>query len=285
MFRKCTDKFSKCSVCVPCIHCSLREEYWCSSNHIKNTQAKRPYAQERTPGRVPSLLTLRCSKSDLDMSKLLRVYTIQWIILLTAHFSMWSRTSSISGAGSLRHSMTWKSEELEPGKPIIAWRKCVSHYRTISWNAACLLQQLRVLLYGTETWTLTSQDEKALDGVYTGMLRMALNVSWEDHVRNIDLYDNLPKLLDKIRRRRMRLAGHCVQHPELTASEPILWEPSHGKRTRGRPHTTFLDTFKRDTGLNSASEIRTLMGDKDECRIDVGWRPRIVWNDINDSII
>ena len=55
-----------------------------------------------------------------------------------------------------------------------------------------------VLLYGSETWTLTVQDENALDGVYTQMLRKALNVSWQDHTKNIDLYGNLPRLSDKI---------------------------------------------------------------------------------------
>ena len=45
-----------------------------------------------------------------------------------------------------------------------------------------------VLLYGAETWTLTEQQEKALDGVYTRMLRMALGVTWMDHIRNVDLY-------------------------------------------------------------------------------------------------
>ena len=42
-----------------------------------------------------------------------------------------------------------------------------------------------VLLYGTKTCTLTKQNEKALDRVYTRMLR-ALNVSWEEHVINIE---------------------------------------------------------------------------------------------------
>ena len=51
-----------------------------------------------------------------------------------------------------------------------------------------------VLVYGCEAWTLTVKDKKALDGVYTRMLRAALNVSWEDHIRNVDLYGFLPKL-------------------------------------------------------------------------------------------
>ena len=120
-----------------------------------------------------------------------------------------------------------------------------------------------VLLYGSEAWTLSVQDEKALDGVYTRMLRMALNISWEDHVKNVDLYGDLPRVTDKIRGRRMRLAGHCVRHPELVASELVLWEPIHGRRGRGRPHSTYIDTLKRDTGLSDVSEIRSLMGDRD----------------------
>ena len=111
-----------------------------------------------------------------------------------------------------------------------------------------------VLLYGTEIGTLTRQDEKALDGVYTLMLRVTFNVSWEDHVRNVDLYDNFPRMSDKIRQRRMKLAGHCVR--QITASELILWEPSHGKRTRGRSHITFLDILKSDTRLSSAVHLR-----------------------------
>ena len=53
-------------------------------------------------------------------------------------------------------------------------------------------------------------EERSLDGVYTRMLRMVLNVSWEDHVKNVDLYGALPRVTDKIRARRMGLTGHCV---------------------------------------------------------------------------
>ena len=49
-----------------------------------------------------------------------------------------------------------------------------------------------VLLYGAETWTLTTKMEKSLDGCYTRMLSMALNISWQDHMRNVDLYAGMP---------------------------------------------------------------------------------------------
>ena len=126
-----------------------------------------------------------------------------------------------------------------------------------------------VLLYGSEAWTLTVADEKALDGLYTRMLRRALNVSWEEHMRNDDLYGKLPRLTDKIRQRRMRMAGHSVRHPELVASELVLWEPAHGSRNPGRRRATYIDSLKRDTGLNETSEVRTLMEDRQRWRMAI----------------
>ena len=116
-----------------------------------------------------------------------------------------------------------------------------------------------VLLYRAETWTLTVQLEKALDGVYT---RMALGVTWMDHVRNLDLYGDLPPVTNKIRERRMRLAGHCVRHPELEASKLTLWEPTHGKARRGKKRTTFVDMLRRDCSADNTAELKNLMMDR-----------------------
>ena len=120
-----------------------------------------------------------------------------------------------------------------------------------------------VLLYGAEAWTLTVQQERALDGVYTRMLRLALNVSWRDHLRNTELYGGLPRVSDKLRIRRLRLAGHCVRHPELSVSPLVLWDPLHGNvRRRGRKRTNFITMLKRDTGLDGIEDLRTAMLDR-----------------------
>lgn len=79
-----------------------------------------------------------------------------------------------------------------------------------------------VLLYGCEAWSLTVQMERKIYGVYTRMLRMVINVSWKDHTKNVDLYGTLPRVTNKIRAKRMDLAGHCVRHHELVASSLIL---------------------------------------------------------------
>lgn len=122
-----------------------------------------------------------------------------------------------------------------------------------------------VLLYGAETWTLTRAQEKSLNGTYTKMLRMVLGVSWKDKVRNETLYGKLPKLSEKITSRRLKLAGHCIRHPELIASELVLWEPSNGrgKAQKGRPKTTYITTLQRDVGTENKEELRALMLNRD----------------------
>ena len=66
-----------------------------------------------------------------------------------------------------------------------------------------------VLLYGSETLTVDKSLQKRLDGWYTRMLRMALDISWTQKLTNIQLYGELPPVSSKVAHRRMLLAGHC----------------------------------------------------------------------------
>ena len=69
------------------------------------------------------------------------------------------------------------------------------------------------------------------------MLCMVLGVSWKEKVSNDVLYGQLPELSDKIRSRRLKLAGHCIRHPELLANDLVTWEPEarRGDIKRRRP--------------------------------------------------
>ena len=85
-----------------------------------------------------------------------------------------------------------------------------------------------VLLYGSETWTMTKRLNKVLDGCYTRMLRMAVNVNqYRDRVSNAELYGDLPRVSLKVRQKRLRIAGHAIRHPELPLSKVLLWKPVH----------------------------------------------------------
>ena len=111
-----------------------------------------------------------------------------------------------------------------------------------------------VLLYGCECWTLTKALQKSLDGCYTRMLRVVLNISQDQHITNQCLYGALPSVSEKIAVRRMRLAGHCHRHRELPAQKLVLWEPTHGHRSRGRPTSTYVDVLRKDAGAESTTK-------------------------------
>ena len=85
-----------------------------------------------------------------------------------------------------------------------------------------------ILLYGCGTWSLTKQEEKSLDGTYTRMLRMVLNVGWNEHVTNTILYGSLKKVTDTIRTRRLQLAGHVFRDKSSPACHTVTWKPRHG---------------------------------------------------------
>ena len=78
-----------------------------------------------------------------------------------------------------------------------------------------------VLLYGCEAWTTThtpthtpTHTKKNLDGGYKRMLRTVLNVSWKQHMTNKELYDNHPKISQRIRSKRTTFAGHFFRSAE-----------------------------------------------------------------------
>ena len=120
-----------------------------------------------------------------------------------------------------------------------------------------------VLFYNSETLALTSALIISLDGAYTRMLRMSLNISWKQHVTNEELYDDLPKLSCKIKKRRLRLAGHCVCHPEEIASKLVLWQPLVRKPKRERKAINYVDTLVRDISLESTKKIKNAMLDRE----------------------
>ena len=124
-----------------------------------------------------------------------------------------------------------------------------------------------VLLYGCESWTLTQKLEKMLDGCYIRLLRYAFNISWNDHVTNEELYDNIPKMSQKIQKWRLNLVGHCYQYKEKAAAQLILWRPKYWKKSRGCPVQDFVGTLARDSGI----ELENLRA----CMMD-----RTVWRDI-----
>jgi len=96
-----------------------------------------------------------------------------------------------------------------------------------------------ILLYGSETRTVTKTMEKKLDGCDTKSC-MVFNVSWRDKLTNKELYGNLPTAQSKVGFRRLKLASYCVRHPEEEASKLVLWQPMNERMNMGRPEKDSL---------------------------------------------
>ena len=118
-----------------------------------------------------------------------------------------------------------------------------------------------VLLYGSESWTITDTLSKRVDGTYTRLFRTALNVSWRQHLTNRQLYGNLPPISNIIQVRRLQFAGHCYRSKNEVVNRVILWEPRHGRRSKGRPAKIYINILAADTGAER-SELPGLMGNR-----------------------
>ena len=65
-----------------------------------------------------------------------------------------------------------------------------------------------ILLYGRTSWSLTKIEEQQLDGTYTRMPRMVYNFNWGEMTTNRELYGEMEKLSEGIRRRRLSVSRH-----------------------------------------------------------------------------
>ena len=73
-----------------------------------------------------------------------------------------------------------------------------------------------ILFYGSETWTITKSLAKKLDVCCSRMLRMALDVKWQDKISNENIFGDLPRATNSVQKRRM---GHIARHDDLIANK------------------------------------------------------------------
>ena len=109
---------------------------------------------------------------------------------------------------------------------------------------------LSTLLYAAECWTLTERDEARLDAFDMRCQRKSWRLSaWFQHISNDNIRSrtNQPQLTSVIRKRRLKWFGH-VQRMDASRIPRRLysWNPTHGRRRRGRPRTAWKDTINKD---------------------------------------
>ena len=54
---------------------------------------------------------------------------------------------------------------------------------------------------------------------------------------------------------RMLFAGHNIRQAGTPLSKLILWEPTHGRVSRGRPTLSYVEVLISDAGMTDTEEL------------------------------
>ena len=145
-----------------------------------------------------------------------------------------------------------------------------------------------VLLYNSETWTLTTTLENALNSFHRRLLRITLNIRYPKKISNQKLYKITHEIpvSRKIQKRRIALLGHILRlDPETPAQKALNYYITPHKRPVGRPPLTWIALVTKDIAktlqhhsikspLNRDSLNKLTLIAKDKC----AWRTEIVRN-------
>ena len=111
---------------------------------------------------------------------------------------------------------------------------------------ACVLS---TLLYGSESWTLYTRQERRLNTFQLRCLRRILGISWQDHIPNIEVLARAGtlRMYALLTKRRLRWLGHVTRMHDGRLPKDILYgELATGSRPTGRPTLRYKDVLKRD---------------------------------------
>jgi hypothetical protein len=142
---------------------------------------------------------------------------------------------SLPSSAEVKHS--WRDTSIPP--PIYFNGRLISKNLKIKIYKTVILP---VVLYGCETWSLTSGEEHRLRVFENRMLRKIFGPkreedgSWRKSYNDElhDLYSS-PNIVRVIKSRRMRLAAHVARMGEERGAYRLLVGRPEGKRPLGRP--------------------------------------------------
>ena len=113
-----------------------------------------------------------------------------------------------------------------------------------------------ILLYGSETWTLTAKTRSKIRATEMKVLRGIKGVTRRDRIRNTNIREELGimDILELIEQNRLRWYGHVQRmESERLPKKALIWKPTT-RRPVGRPRKRWLDGV--DEALKKRGEER-----------------------------
>lgn len=151
------------------------------------------------------------------------------------------------------------------------------------WNSTQLTRNLKirffksncisVLLYGCETWKMTSEIENQIQVFVNRCLRRILRIRWPEVISNEELWSTTrcERMKTVIKRRKWNWIGHTIRRPVGDIAKTALdWNPQ-GTRKRGRPKITWRRTVVNEASAAGKewSEVKALASNRVRWRLFV----------------
>ena len=117
---------------------------------------------------------------------------------------------------------------------------------------------LSVLLYASETWTISIADMRSLEAFHFKCQRQMLRIRWQDRVRNTEISDRtgLPTVGDLISKRRHAIFSHVARLSTTAPANQALklqvdlslnrLPSADWKRRPGRPRSRWVDQLRQE---------------------------------------
>ena len=119
------------------------------------------------------------------------------------------------------------------------------------------------LLYGCETWLVTSETRRKIQTFVNRCLIYILRIWWPKIISNKDLRraTGQEDINLEIRKRKFRWIGHTLRkEDEEVPKATLLWNPQ-GSRKRGRPKSSWRRSLTKEVG-RSWNELRFLAANR-----------------------
>ena len=145
----------------------------------------------------------------------------------------------------------------------LSWGTKILQYKTLI---------LPVLIYGSETWTLTRESENALGVFERKILRQifgAVNIDGEWRRRyNSELYQLYRDvdIVKKLKVRRLQWFGHVQRMPDDATAKRVYASNPHGVRTRGAQALRWRDNVECDADNLLTGTWRSNVRDRNKWR-------------------
>ena len=118
---------------------------------------------------------------------------------------------------------------------------------------------LPLLLYGAQTWALTSRERRMLQTCQRKMERKILGVTLQDRIRNDDLrkMTNIKDAATSATFTKWKWAGHAMRMDHNRwAHKTTTWDPRIGRRDVGRQRRRWADDLRLNFGRNWTTKAK-----------------------------